>query len=83
MKEPKEGDHVLEMHWDDKLGGYKYYLGIYEKALQLVSIGRGFRDRDKYDRVLNCVRVARGDKDWAKRTAEHYNIPMPLPGVET
>jgi hypothetical protein len=47
-----------------------------------------WRGKDKWDRIWlyhpeATRRPVRGDLEWAKRVAQEYNIPLPLPKKES
>jgi hypothetical protein len=68
---PKIGTKELRMHWDDN--NAKYYYFLYEYTFVHISCG-DYRDR------WRCV--ANGGLAWAKKTAKHYDIPLPTQVTE-
>lgn len=56
----------LSFTWDPVSAQYHYRLEVY--SLRFTSQGNFYGYWKK---------VATGDKDWAQKNADHYNIPMP------
>lgn len=63
MEGPNIGDRVIVMRWDDETASYMYVLRCYTN--------------DELSGLERWQEIAQGDKEWAKRISEHYNIPIP------
>jgi len=57
---------IIELKWNDKLAINEYVL-------------QSDRWTNSHTHKKIWGEVARGDLEWAKRTAKHYDIPLPAP----
>lgn len=79
LESPAYGDKQLTMYWDEGLAEYGYALEVYGYTYpNFIPLTPPDPTKELPPKEYSWKTIASGDKEWAERTAKHYNIKMPV-----